>query len=119
MSKVITREFAPADRYKYDFGLCSIKNGWAQIDTRQDASYFGQWVNPAKRQVFCYCEGDISLVRLDTDAELVAELALIRDFHNEDHGGFLGIDSGFSEPLKQACVNAGLDDFFHHAEIAQ
>ena len=37
----ITREFAPADRYVYDFGLCSYKNGCAQVDTAQDASYFG------------------------------------------------------------------------------
>ncbi len=37
----ITREFAPADRYTYDFGLCSYENGWAQVDTAQDASYFG------------------------------------------------------------------------------
>ena len=36
----ITREFAPADRYVYDFGLCSYEKGWAQVDTAQDASYF-------------------------------------------------------------------------------
>ena len=36
----ITREFCPGDRYLYDFGLCSYKKGWAQVDTAQDASYF-------------------------------------------------------------------------------
>ena len=34
----ITREFAPGDRYRYDFGLCSYANGWAQIGAAQDAS---------------------------------------------------------------------------------
>ena len=28
----ITREFCSADRYIYDFGLCSYENGWAQVD---------------------------------------------------------------------------------------
>ena len=37
----ITREFCPGDRYTYDFGHCSYENGWAQVDTAQDASYFG------------------------------------------------------------------------------
>ena len=27
----ITRKFAPADRYTYDFGLCNYQNGWAQV----------------------------------------------------------------------------------------
>lgn len=53
----ITREFAPADRYIYDFKYCSTSNGWAQIDTSQDASYFGQWINPAKRLIFCLLRG--------------------------------------------------------------
>ena len=39
----IAREFCPGDRYTYDFGLCSFEKGWAQVDTAQDASYFGTW----------------------------------------------------------------------------
>jgi len=30
------REFVPADRYIYDFRLCTYSKGWAQIDTKQD-----------------------------------------------------------------------------------
>lgn len=37
------RTFAPGERYDFDFGECSYANGWAQIDTRQDASYYGTW----------------------------------------------------------------------------
>ena len=51
----ITREFAAADRYTYDFGLCSYENGWAQVDTAQDASYFGTWANPTRLMIFSYC----------------------------------------------------------------
>ena len=47
-------------RYDYDFGPCSSRNGWAQFDTPIDASYFGIWVHPERRQVFTYCEGDLT-----------------------------------------------------------
>ena len=47
-----TRAFAPADRCVYDFGPCSTANDWAQIDTAQDASYFGTWANPTKLMIF-------------------------------------------------------------------
>ena len=37
----ITRDFRPlSDRYSFDCGPCSYANGFAQIDTRQDASYY-------------------------------------------------------------------------------
>ena len=74
MSTTITREFCPADRYRYDFGACSYKNGWAQIDTKQDASYYGTWTNPAERKIFSYCEGDTTLTACDTDEEYKQEL---------------------------------------------
>lgn len=37
----IFRSFHPADRYQFDFNLCSKKKGWKQYDTSQDAWYFG------------------------------------------------------------------------------
>jgi hypothetical protein len=63
-------EFAPGDRYKYD---CSLK-GFAQVDTKNDASYYGTWTNPHTREIFTYCEGDTSLVRCSTDEEYQEEL---------------------------------------------
>lgn len=113
MTKVKT--FAPSSRYRYDFGACSSKLGWAQIDTRQDASYFGQWINPALRQIFSYCEGDCCLTTCANDAELVAELEHIRAFHDENDK-FLGLDPGFNEELKAAIISAGLGSFFHASE---
>lgn len=44
------REFCPTDRYVYDFGKCSYAKGWAQVDTRQDASYYGTWDEPDRAQ---------------------------------------------------------------------
>ena len=79
----ITHEFCPGDRYTYDFGLCSFENGWAQIDTAQDASYFGTWANPTRLMIFSYCEGDTTLKeaasRLCCANRLTAELSLLAD----------------------------------------
>ena len=40
------RDFKPmTDRYSFDVGACSYANGFAQIDTRQDAAHFGSWTS--------------------------------------------------------------------------
>ena len=37
-----TQDFRPlSDRYELDCGPCSYANGFAQIDTTQDAPYYG------------------------------------------------------------------------------
>lgn len=109
----ILRDFAPADRYLYDFKLCTIAKGWAQIDTSQDASYFGQWVNPTKREIFCYCEGDLILTRCENDAELAGEIATMKAWNTEQGHRFLGIDPGFNTELKEALASAGLEEYLH------
>lgn len=111
--KTIERSFCPADRYKYDFGQCSYKNGWTQIDTGQDASYFGTWINPILRQTLCYCEGDVTLCKFDTDAELVEEVESIKKWNEENGHGPIGIDPGFGEDLKASLVAAGLKQYLH------
>ena len=73
----ITREFASADRYTYDFGLCSYEYRWAQVDTAQDASYFGTWANPARLMIFSYCEGGTTLKEAASPEEFAAELRQI------------------------------------------
>ena len=63
--------FAPSSRYDFDAKYNSA-TGWAQVDTRSDASYFGQWTNPEKRQWLSYCEGDVTLVTCADDTEYAA-----------------------------------------------
>jgi hypothetical protein len=108
-----TRDFAPADRYVYDFNHCSIEKGWAQIDTNQDAWYYGQWINPDRRQIFQYVEGDLYLIECDTDHELVEEIRKMKAWNQEQGLRFLGIDPGFSEALKAALIRAGLQEYLH------
>lgn len=113
--KTVTRNFLPSDRYLYDFKLCTTDKGWAQIDTSQDASYFGQWINPTKRKIFAYIEGDLILTQLDTDAELKEEVEEMKRWNEEQGHCFLGIDPGFSTDLKAALTTIGLGEYLHVA----
>ena len=109
----ITREFCPDDRYVYDFGLCSYENGWAQVDTAQDASYFGTWTNPTRLMIFSYCEGDTTLKEAASPGEFATELREI-DAWNRAHGyGTARIDPGFDPAIKAAFEGLGLTDMLH------
>jgi hypothetical protein len=81
----IIREFCPNDLYIYDFGLCSCENGRVQVDTTQDASYFGTWANPIRLMIFSYCEGDTTLKAAASPEEFAVELREI-DAGNRAHG---------------------------------
>ena len=109
----VTRKFAPADRYTYDFGLCSFENGWAQVDTAQDASYFGTWANPTRLTIFSYFEGDRTLKEAASPEEIAAELREI-DAWNRAYGyGPARIDPGFNPGMKVAFEALGLMDMLH------
>ena len=96
----ITRQLCPGDRYVYDFGLCIYEKGWAQVDTAQDASYFGTWANPTRLMIFIYCEGDTTLQEAASPDEFAAELREI-DAWNRAHGyGPARIDPGFDPAMK-------------------
>ena len=109
----ITREFYPADRYLYDFGLCSATNGWAQIDTDQDAPYFGTWAHPAKLLIFSYTEGDTCLIEADNGEEFAAELRRI-DAWNREQGYRPAKIDGLCQPaIIEAFEALGLADMLH------
>ncbi len=107
------RGFKDTERYEFDFGKCSIKNGFAQLDTGQDASYFGIWANPFKRIVFTYCEGDTTLEKAESDDEFAAHIHTIKKFYDDSGYGFKGIDPGFNEPLKAKFQAVGLGHLLH------
>lgn len=109
----ITREFAPASRYLYDFGKCSYANGWFQVDTPQDAEYFGTWIHPEKLLHFNYCEGDTTLVEFESAAEMAKYLEEGRDWNE----GELWIDPGLSADGRARLEAAGLRDFIAAAVV--
>lgn len=107
------REFAPADRYVYDFGVCSYDKGFAQVDTKQDASYFGTWASPTRRMVVSYCEGDVTTDICETDEEFVAQLRSIDSWNVANGYGNARIDPGFSPAMKADFERIGLADMLH------
>jgi hypothetical protein len=107
------REFAPADRYLYDFGLCSYDNGFAQIDTRQDASYYGTWCSPTRRMIVNYAEGDVTTHIAETDDEFVQALRELVQWSDEAGHGPTRIDPGFADEMRQAFTRLGLGDLLH------
>ena len=112
------RSFDPeGTRYAFDFGLCKASEGWAQVDTRQDAWYFGMWTNPATRQIVSYCEGDISVEESETDEEYVQALRAMHQW-NVDGGYWKGIDTMMNPSIKAAFERLGVEDLFHASDRA-
>ena len=107
-----TRTFASTDRYIYDFEILTYGKGWAQVDTKQDASYFGTWTNPTTLEIFTYCEGDITRTKCETAEEYKAELSRVVDW-NKEAGYWLGIDPGFSPEMRERFVGLGLESLLH------
>ncbi len=100
------------DRYAFDFKMCTIKKGYAQVDTGQDASYYGTWANPTKLIVVSYCEGDITVQKCENKTEFIS---LIRDIAiwNKCQGYSFGIDPGLQGDIERAFVDLGLKDLLH------
>ena len=109
----VLREFAEADRYTYDFGLCSVKNGFAQVDTGQDAWYFGTWANPERLIIFTYAEGDCITTICNAPEEFNAELRKIKTWNEENGHGFRGIDPMGNDKLEGKFKSLDLGDLLH------
>ncbi|WP_043738363.1 hypothetical protein [Nocardia asiatica] len=105
------------DRYAFDFGVCSPANGFAQIDTSQDASYFGTWANPTSRVIVSFAEGDLYITRCDTDAEFVDEMRALQQ-SNDKHGwGPARIDTMLNTAIAQKFADLGLGDMLHPDQL--
>ena len=99
-----------SDRYAFDFDECSLDKGYAQFDTREDASYYGQWVNPHTLEFISYVEGDVTRQTCDTQDEFAELVRKAVDFHGDR---FLGIDPGFDDHLKDRFETLGIGDLLH------
>jgi hypothetical protein len=101
-----------SDRYKFDFRECRARNGWAQLDTKQDASYFGNWINPVTLELVSYCEGDTTHTKCEDEADFIATVRECVRWHTEA-GYFIGID-GMCEPsIIEAFTRMGMAELLH------
>lgn len=113
MTVKVTRNFLQVDRYKFDFDECSAKNGWAQVDTDQDASYYGTWANPIELKIFNYCEGDTTLQECETQEEFIGALREIEKFEVDSGRRPAQIDPMLNDAIKKIFQDMGLEDMLH------
>jgi len=107
-----TRTFDQCDRYVFDWDICQMSEGWAQVDTPQDASYFGQWANPLTLKIMSYAEGDVCYKEADSPDEFVEELISMRDWHHEQ-GEKFAIDGMCCDKIIAAFKSIGAGDMLH------
>ena len=109
----VTRSFdGQTDRYAFDFGVCSFKLGFAQVDTKEDASYFGNWAKPFSITIVSYAEGDITITDCDTDEEFVSELRSMQEcFAGLEYG--MHIDGMCVPKIIDRFTQLGLADLLH------
>lgn len=107
------RFFTESDRYVFDQSLG--QSGFAQVDTWQDASYFGIWANPKTLIIFSYHEGDCCKTMCGDREEFVNEINRIKEYNTAQGGerGFLGIDAGISPIMIQRWNDIGLGHLLH------
>jgi len=109
-----TTDFRPlSDRYAFDCGPCSHANGFAQVDTRQDAPYYGIWCSPTKRTIVSFCEGDVTTRVCETDDEFVSQIRELAQWNDEAGYGPMKIDAVFHDELRRAFEHLGLADLLH------
>lgn len=80
-----------SDRYHFDCRACTPAKGWAQIDTAQDAPYYGTWTNPITFELVNYCEGDVTHTNCKDADEYKVVLAECISW-NKERGYFIGVD---------------------------
>ncbi len=97
------------DRYALDrrFG---VDGGYAQIDTSQDAAYFGTWASPSERRIVTYAEGDISDQTAETDEEFAEAIRALAAWNREREFLF-SIDTRGSATLTEQFSAVGLGEF--------
>ena len=101
------------ERYAFDFGKCSYANGYAQVDTSQDAPYYGIWTNPTELTILSYCEGDVTTETAENVAEYVIAIQKLKAWHEDNGIRFIGIDALADNDLKARFTEIGLADLLH------
>ena len=73
-NKTVVSNFYPnGNRYMFDSKFLA-KKAWVQLDTTEDASYYGNWVNRQLRKIVNYAEGDYTETTYATDEAFIKGL---------------------------------------------
>ena len=115
MAITITRGFiADCEICRYTFDS-SLPSDFAQLETSEDASYYGNWASAKRLTLFSYCEGDTTRTVCETVEEFKQEIEKFKAFCDRLDYRFHGIDPGWkhSEEIIQPWRDAGLDHLIH------
>ena len=82
------------------------------IDSAMDASYYGNWADPARLVLFSYIEGDCLTTQCDTAEEFTAEIVKVCDWLRLN-STLYGIDPGLKATAKKPWEDLGLSDLLH------
>ena len=99
------------DRYAFDYQHCRLSKGWAQLDTREDASYFGNWAHPEKLQIVSFAEGDVCVTTCEDSDEFRAEIESMAVFYIDRQEGTFRIDAGISPAAVANWASHGLKQY--------
>ena len=101
------------ERYYFDFGECSYHLGYAQVDTSDDAPYFGIWTNPTSLTTVKYIEGDVYRDIAESVEEYVEYIRQMKT--NFENGGreFKGIDPMLDAGISNRFKEIGLGELIH------
>ena len=108
----IQKSFANCDRFIFDFNYCHFKKGYAQLDTTEDAHYFGNWVNFKSLELITYCEGDLTVIKCENIEEFKNQLLKVVSWYKKNKS-FIGIDLMCSDEIKKDFNNLNLDKNYY------
>jgi len=94
-------------RYKWDFSL-NWSDGWCQLDTAEDAWYYGNWVNLVTWEFMSYAEGDFEHTKAESLEEFLAELKRLQQSLSQP----VRLDTMCVETNNKIFEEMGLDGVF-------
>lgn len=103
--------FLPVNRYYFDNKL-HVADGWSQIDTAQDAYYFGIWANPITLEYFSYAEGDCTEIAFGNNEEFISYIKYTKQWSVEAGYGFQ-IDGMCNELIINCWKSLGFERDLH------
>ena len=101
------------ERYHFDFGECSHHLGYAQVDTSQDAPYFGIWTNPTTLTTVKYLEGDVYRDTAESVEEYVEFIRKMKADYKKMGRPVYGIDPMLNDEISDRFKEIGLGDLLH------
>ena len=92
-----------------------LPRDFAQLDTSEDASYYGNWASAQRLILFSYCEGDCTTTKCETVEEFRQQIADFAAFCDRLGYRFYGIDPGWvhSDDVMRPWRDAGLAHLIH------